>query len=365
MIHAGAFGPGGDRDPYLRTDRLREAGPQMTQSRQLFACRTQGALAFLLALALGALLWDGSATASDRLRISVLKFGTASWALWVIKDRHLDQAEGTALEVTELGSPQATLVALQSGATDLSVSDWLWVVRQRTAGRPFTFVPYSTATGALLVAGDSPVASLKALSGKRVGVAGGPLDKSWLVLRALSLKQDGVDIASQVEPVYGAPPLLNQEILHGRIDAVLNYWPYAARLTATGFRPLVQIQDAIEALGIDSRVPMVGYVFDEHLGSPHREARLGFFRALRKAQALLQTSDEEWERLRPLMGAPDQATFEALKAQYRAGIPRHWGAAERRDADKLFLILRKLGGKRLVGDATQVPPGTFWAEVSY
>jgi NitT/TauT family transport system substrate-binding protein len=337
----------------------------MSETRKRIAHRIRGSLPFLLALALGVLLPLGSATAAGKLRISVLKFGTASWALRVIKDRHLDEAEGADLELTELGSPQATLVALQSGATDLAVSDWLWVVRQRTAGRPFTFVPYSTATGALLVPEGSPAASLNDLTGKRVGVAGGPLDKSWLLLRALSLKQDGADLASRVEPVYGAPPLLNQEMLRGRIDAVLNYWPYAARLEAAGFRPLLRVQDAVRALGIDSRVPMVGYVFDERLGATHRDALLGFFRALTKAQELLRTSDQEWDRLRPLMGAPDQATFEALEAQYRAGIPRHWGAAERRDAGKLFVILRKLGGKRLVGDATQVPPGTFWDQVTY
>jgi len=53
------------------------------------------------------------------------------------------------------------------------------------------------------------------------------------------------------------------------------------------------------------------------------------------------------------------------EAQYRAGIPRHWGVAERQDAERLFMILRELGGTRLVGDATQLPPGTFWAQVTY
>ena len=64
------------------------------------------------------------------------------------------------------------------------------------------------------------------------------------------------------------------------------------------------------------------------------------------------------------MGAPDQATFEALRDGYRAGIPRHWGAAERSDAARLFEVLRELGGSQLVGNASEIPDGTFWDETS-
>ncbi len=319
----------------------------------------------MLGIVVAVLVQAQPAAALEKIRIAVLKFGTVSWELDVIKRHHLDQAEGIDLEMMQLAAPQATLVALLAGETDMAVGDWIWVARQRAVGRPFTFVPYSTATGALVVPRRSKVASIRDLTGKRVGVAGGPLDKSWLLLRALSMKEEGGDLAARVDPVFGAPPLLNAEIRQGRIDAVLNYWPYAARLTAAGLRPVLQVRDATTALGIASEIPMIGYIFDERQATERRDALLGFFRADEKAKALLMESDEEWERLRPLMGVPDQSTFEALRAGYRAGIPLRWGDAERRDAQRLFAILRDAGGSRLVGGATELPAGTFWADVTY
>ncbi|MFZ0791664.1 MAG: ABC transporter substrate-binding protein [Chromatiaceae bacterium] len=322
-----------------------------------------GTAVVILTLAATALPPTPDASAADRIRVAVLKFGTANWGLDVVKRRGLDQAEGFDLELIEFASPQATMVALQGGRADIAISDWIWVARQREEGRPFTFVPYSTATGALVVPAGSPITSLADLRGKRLGVAGGPLDKSWLLLRALSLRQQGQDLAAEVDPVFAAPPLLNEQIKEGRIDAVLNYWHYAARLVASGMTTLLEVKDAGNALGIRTEVPMIGYVFDERWASQHRDALLAFFRATRAAQALLLESDAEWTEVRPQMGAPDQATFEALRDGYRNGIPRHWGEAERADAARLFDVLREIGGNRLVDSASKIPEGTFWSEI--
>ena len=57
-------------------------------------------------------------------------------------------------------------------------------------------------------AADGSIATLADLEGKRLGIAGGPLDKSWLLIQALAKERDGVDLAAISEVVYGAPPLL-------------------------------------------------------------------------------------------------------------------------------------------------------------
>jgi NitT/TauT family transport system substrate-binding protein len=336
----------------------------LSETRKTTPAARPGAVALILLLAAAILTPGQGPLAAGQVRVAVLKFGTASWALDVIERRGLDEREGFDLKLLEFASPQATLVALQGGAADIAISDWIWVARQRDEGRPFTFAPYSTAIGALVVPAGSPIASLADLKGKRLGVAGGPLDKSWLMLRALSLSQQGKDLAAEVEPVFGAPPLLNEQIKAGRIDAVLNYWHYTARLVAAGMKPLIRVEDARAALGIRSQVPMVGYVFDERWAEQHRDTLTAFLRAASEAQALLLESDAEWLEVRPLMGAPDQASFEALREGYRDGIPQHWGAAERSDAARLFTVLRELGGSQLVGNASEIPRGTFWSETS-
>ncbi len=317
----------------------------------------------ILVLATAAL--TAGPAAAGTVRVGVLKFGTASWEFDVIKHHGLDTAEGIDIALTELASNNATAVALQAGAVDVIVTDWLWVTRQRAEGAHYTFVPYSTSVGSLVVPADSPIRSLGDLAGKRVGIAGGPVDKSWLVLRALATRKFGLDLDGTIDKVFGAPPLLNEQILGGRLDAVINNWNFVAELEAKGLRRLIGADEAAHELGIATEVPLLGYVFDETWAARHRDDALALVRASRRAKALMAESDAEWERLRPLMHAPDDATFRALRDGFRAGIPRAWGKAERADAERLFAIMAELGGEELVGRSATLQPGTFWAEASY
>ncbi|MEJ2592866.1 MAG: ABC transporter substrate-binding protein [Candidatus Thiodiazotropha sp.] len=158
-------------------------------------------------LLLSWLLWSAGAIAADlpTLRIGVLKFGTVNWGLDVIHEHGLDKAEGIKMEIVPLASKSATHVAIQGGAVDMIVTDWLWVSRQRGDGRDYTFVPASHLVGAVMVNPDAGIKTLADLEGKRIGVAGGPVDKSWLLLRAYGREKLGVDLAKAAQPSYAAP----------------------------------------------------------------------------------------------------------------------------------------------------------------
>ena len=318
------------------------------------------------ALVLLATVGTPSARSADlgTIRVGVLEFGTVSWELDVIKHHGLDAERGFTLEVQGFGSGQATNVALQGGAVDAVVDDYFWVSRQRDAGEMLSFVPYSSTVGALVVPPDSEIDSLADLAGKKVGVAGGPVDKSWLLLQGLAANRDGMDLAATVEPVFGAPPLLNEKVQDGELDAVLNYWHFTARLEAQGYRELVGVEDAIAELGVKSVPPQLGYVFAESFGEQHPELIAAFVDASRAAKQLLLT-DDEWERIRPLTKAEDDATLAALKRRFQQGIIEHWSKAEQADAAQLYAVLAELGGEKLVGAATELTPGTFWPDVTY
>ena len=348
-----------------------------------------------------AMLPAQAATASDlRVRVGVLKFGTVNWELDAIRAHRLAEREGIDLQVVELGSKRATSVALQgggadvivtdciwvsrqraegrdyafvlyslavgglmvrpdAGVTDVIVTDWIWVSRQRAEGRDYAFVPYSLAVGGLMVRPDAGVTELGDLRGRKVGVAGGPVDKSWLLLRAYA-KRAGVDLSESVEPTFGAPPLLNELIKRGELPAVLNFWHYNARLEAAGMQALVTVSEILPALGVERPIPLLGWVFDHAWADEHREALHGFLRASYAAKHMLLESDEEWTRLASRMKVSDPTTAAALRDAWRAGVPRSFDAADREAAARTFAILAREGGAEFVGSSGALAPGTFW-----
>lgn len=310
--------------------------------------------------AIGLAAWGGPSLAAKKVSIGVLKFGTVSWMLDTIQRHGLDKAEGIELDVTPLASTDATAIGLQGGSVDVIATDWLWVSRERSGGADFTFSPFTTALGAIMVPPNSPIKTLTDLKGKKLGVAGGPLDKSWLLIVAYALRTANLDLRAETRQVFGAPPLLAEKAKQGEIDAVLNFWPYAARLEAQGFTQLIGLEDVVSELGAKGEVAMVGYVFSEAWGKDNLEAVQGFLRAAAKADEILATSNEAWEAIRPLMRAEDEATFEALRRRYREGIPERSAAENEADAKVLYQFLRELGGEKLVGPGAELAPGTFW-----
>jgi NitT/TauT family transport system substrate-binding protein len=302
----------------------------------------------------------GRAWGARPIRVGVLKFGTVSWELDVIRQHGFDAASGIGIEPVLLATSQATQVALQAKDVDVIVVDWLWVTRQRSAGADWTFTPFSNSVGAIMAPAESPVRSVTDLPGRRLGIAGSPIDKSWLILRAYAQRQFGLDLDAKTEKSFAAPPLLDQELKAGRLDAVLTYWPYAAKAEAAGMRRVLAIDDTIAALGIAASVPIVGYVFSERWAEANRAGLDGFLAATRQARAVLAQSEVEWQRLAPLTGAADAAELAQLAAWYRRGIPQHWGDTERQAAEQLYQLLAEIGGPALVGSDTDLAPGTFW-----
>jgi NitT/TauT family transport system substrate-binding protein len=296
---------------------------------------------------------------AETIRIAVQKTGTLAWELAVIRAHGLDKQANLSIQALELASPEAGKIALRAGSVDIILSDWLWVSRERSLGAKLVFYPYSTALGAVMVPDKSSIHTLADLKGHKLGVAGGPIDKSWLLLQA-ALKRDGTDLKAEADIVYGAPPLLAQKSLSGEMDAVLEYWNFCAALEAKGFRRVADVGDILPRLGAKGRTAMVGYVFNESWGNAHPEQLARFIAMTRAAKEILSTSDSEWEKIQSLTGATDEATLHAYRDRYREGIPRRPVAEEEADARALYHVLAEVGGRELVGPAPQLDPDTFY-----
>jgi NitT/TauT family transport system substrate-binding protein len=299
--------------------------------------------------------------ATPAFKLGTLPLGTATWEADTITRHGLDRAAGIHLDVVKLASNEAARIAFIAGSVDTIVGDLIFAARLRAEGRKVRFLPYSSSEGGVMVAGGSGVISIAALRGKSIGVAGGPLDKSWILLRAAALR-GGLDLAKDAKPVFGAPPLLAAKLEHGDLDAALLYWNFCARLEAKGVKEMASARSIVSALGIGGKVALLGYLLREDADPA---ALAGFAKASRAAKTMLASDAEAWTALRPIMEAPDQATFEALKEAFIAGIPLRPRAVEIADATALFALLAKLGGEPLVGAATSLPDGLYVDQALY
>ncbi len=321
-----------------------------------------GRRACLLAPLAGALL-GAAAAAPPIVRLGVLQFGTVQWVAEVIRRHRLDAAHGFALRTTLLANTDAGRVALLAGGADIVVSDWPFVAVQRAAGNRLCFAPFSSATGGIMVPALSPIRGLADLRGRRLGVAGGPLDKSWLLVQAAGrAATPPIDLASAARIAYAAPPLLDAKLGQGQLDAVLTFWNFAARLRAAGFHEAVSVAGCAAALGLPSRLGLLGFVFHQNWAEANRAALEGFLAAASAAQDRMAASDAEWPALRPLMNAADPALYSALRAGFVAGIGHPTAAAEQATAARVFAILLRTGGRQATGGLAALPGGIFWPE---
>lgn len=290
--------------------------------------------------------------------IGVLPFGTVSWEIETMRRSGFDAAHGFKAEVVKLASNEAARIAFQSGAVDTIVSDVLWAARLRGEGRAIRFLPFSTSEGAVMAPAASPIHGPEDMKGRTIGVAGGPLDKSWLLLRAYVQKRTGADLAKEASPVFGAPPLLSHKLEVGELDAALLYWQFCARLEAKGVRRVIGAAEIARSFGLEGNVALLGYLFDEArlTGGSVLQA---FAAASHETKQRLASAPEAWATVRPLMQAEDERTFQTLKRDFIAGIPQRGLAEERADAERLYQTLAEIGGERLVGPAKRLPEGLY------
>ena len=331
------------------------AKPSSDGCRRCFDVRL-GWTAFYLMLAV---LFNCQAGGAETLHLAVQKTGTFAWELAIIRARGLDKKAGLDIQVTELGSSEAVKIALLGRSADIILSDWLWVARQRHLGGRLVFSPYSTALGAVMVRAGSTIKDLAGLKGKTIAVAGGPLDKSWLLLQAFA-REKHFAIASEANVIYGAPALLFQKAVNGEADATLTYWNFCVSLESRGFRRLIEMEEVEKRLGAKGPVAMIGYVFDESYARTHAATLALFFKIAAEAKEILAHSDADWETIARQNGISGEAQLALYKKSYSDGIPRRPLEEEAADAKVLYHALVQTGGADFAGLAKEFDEETYY-----
>jgi NitT/TauT family transport system substrate-binding protein len=299
------------------------------------------------------------AAAADRIRVAVQRTGTLAWELDVIKSHGLDRKADLAIETVELASTEAGKIALKGGSADLMLSDWLWVTRERSLGDNLVFYPSSSTLGAVMVAANSPIKDVLDLKGRRIAVAGGPLDKSWLMLQGLA-RRSGLDLRRTASIIYGAPPLLSEKQVQGESEALLTFWNFCADLESRGQRRAIEMDAVMKQLGAKAPVSIVGYTFDGTWAARNKSTIDRFLAMSQEAKAILAANQSEWLRLSARIGASDPKALAIYRQRYAEGISHRPIAEEETDARALYRVLADFGGPDLVGTGRELDPGTFY-----
>jgi len=308
----------------------------------------------------------GTATAQDLpvVKVGVLAIGTVNWEMDTIKRYGLDTANGINLEIIGYAGNEASDIALMGDEVQFIVSDFFAVSSARAQGRDLAYVPHSLTVGGVMVRNDGGINGPADLAGKTIAVAGGPVDKSFLLLRAYSIAKLGMDIAEAADVQFAPVPQANLMLQNGDAQASMNFWHWNARLLADPdtYRELIGTDDILVELGVSAKLPLLGWVFKEGWADANNDLALGFLKASLAAKQILSTSDFAWDELRERMRVvDDDARFESLKTQYRRGIVTSYGQSDIDTAAAAFSIMAELGGEDLIGDSPTLDPGTFWS----
>ena len=281
------------------------------------------------------------AEALPKLRITVIASGTVNWELQYIKNQQLDRENGYELVIQRVASVSGARIAVTAGNADVIVSDWLWASERNSKGEDFRFIPFSRQVGSIIVDNGSDIKEVGDLKGKRVGVAGGPSNKGWILIQAAA-KREGMDLKGDAKIQFAAPPLLTQALKKGQLDALVTFWHYGSRLKADGYQELVSLEGLMDRLGLKSQVPMLGYLLKNSLIQQSPGIVDGFYHSITAAKHQLSMDDSAWNDLRPLMRAENDAIFRALIAGYRFGIPEQLNDQQIQDAQAFYKIIDQL-----------------------
>jgi NitT/TauT family transport system substrate-binding protein len=197
-----------------------------------------------------------SAQTGDAVRVGLEAVGTFSWVTYAMEHYGVDQELGLNLETTTYATKQAKELALRAGEADIVVDDFLGPVLWREQGIPAKAVyPYSLATGGVVVAAGSDIQSVEDLRDSTLA-ATNLRDKSLLILRTLGVSQYGFDPQLEGEVIAAAPPLMEELLARGEVDAAIPPWHFIARMVGSGdYREVIANTEMLEQLGMSSDHP--------------------------------------------------------------------------------------------------------------
>ncbi|MBV9239779.1 MAG: ABC transporter substrate-binding protein [Xanthobacteraceae bacterium] len=228
--------------------------------------------------------------AQEKIRLGLIPISEALGA--VIADREgFFKAEGLAVDITKFESGATAVPVLQSGRLDVALSNTVSTLQAigqgldavvLAPGAVVRSAPPDTTTA--LIALKDNIKSIKDLEGKRIAV--NVINSSAWLHAVAALDQHGVDW-HKVRFVEVPFPQMNDPLLNGQVDAVVQVDPFRSALMATGKAEILSWTYVETAPGTD----ITQYIALGPWAQKNHDTAVKFARAVMKGSQFAGTNE--------------------------------------------------------------------------
>ncbi len=233
---------------------------------------------------------------------------------YVVQKFGLDRKHGLVVDEVALSAPGQQYIMFRSGSIDVSPGTFVDLLRQRKAGGALQALHgFQGNNKRNVVNPETPITSFAYLRGSLIGeYVTNNLD--WLIVRAAGKKAYAIDLEKDATLVQGSPPLLNQFLAKGEVDAMLQFSSLTLEpITRGELGPFVDVPSLMDRGGFRRDTFNSNWKVDvawtrEHPGTIDR-----LYAMIDDAYGVLKSDDGVWPDIAQKIGI----TEPGLVAAYR------------------------------------------------
>ncbi|MGA2396202.1 MAG: ABC transporter substrate-binding protein [Candidatus Lustribacter sp.] len=293
------------------------------------------------------------------VRFAVNASGGQTELLDAIRKYNLDRKYGFDVQEVDVTAPGAQYVMLRSETADLAPGTFIDLMRQRKAGLELVaFHGFQGFNNYIVTKPQTPIRSFADLKGKRFGEFGTTF-LDWLILRAAGKKAYGFDVETDTDIVQGTPPLLNDLLAKGQVDAMLQFSDLTLGPIKDGAqRMIIDVPGLMKAAGFvpdafNSNWNINQKWIDAHPGAIKRLSAM-----IDEGYAKLKTDDSLWPAIAAKIGFTDPAIVVAYRTLARRIDNPPFNRSLMAPTQALLDAINAIAGKTPVG-VTTLDPAAF------
>jgi NitT/TauT family transport system substrate-binding protein len=321
-------------------------------------CKAFAAIGLAL-IAAAAAVASARSDDSPTLRFAVIGSGGQSEVPFAIHEAGLDRKYGIRIEIIDFAAPGQQYTMFRSDAADIAAGNFIDLLRQRKAGNAIQAIHgFQGYSNRFVVRPQSQITAFADLRGRKVGTFGATF-LDWLIARAAGRKAYSVDLLTDTTVVTGAPPLLNQFLARGEVEATLQFSSLTlAPIARNEQRALIDMPALMAAAGFRTDVFYLQWMVTEKWAGANPDAARRLPAMLDDAYAALKSDDGLWPALAQRIGITDPAVVAAYRDLARRINNPPYGAAFVGPTQEMLDAIIAIAGEQAVG-ITAVDPAAF------